>query len=904
MPELASLPRANLNIQAFQPLPVGSYFSSTPPPAPIPNESGLYKAKGRAALVGAIGQAAAALPDQINASYQQGLNQQTGNAVRTAYTDALAGNPRAGQSLGDFQANTSGQVTFKPEKPDSDAEKALLLLRQKHIENLNKPPAPTLYDQWKSPTPSQPITPLPASEGMSGGEGATGSIGSNQQSFVSPSPQTQSPFSLASFGQDVYSGNDNQGFKVDESGNPVEVRRALPANTSGPIATPQLAGVGMDGGNITPPTEALGFAPVTQTDAPSKTEALGFAPVTQSSTGEPSQTEALGFAPVTQNEPHPLDPTVLAKAAAESAGIAPLQLSSFGQQVYSDSNNQGVMFDESGNPIEVRRALPVGNSGPIATRDSGVAQPQLSGISGAQSASTTPTGVIGRGTSYGYKGDKYGGPSAASSTTGPAGNRLDHNSMAVSPDIEKMLKDQGYKFGDMVTMNTDKGPVTRRWDDRTATDTEAAKLKLKPLRGRFDFHADANGRPSQFNDAKITAIVPKDRASVAQSAPPTDDNQPQLAGFGGYEELGNDGAAMQSRLDQIRAEGGSFVPGMQRQKIYDAAENIGQSLTNIPNSEAGAAGKGAPVPIARSVETGDGPKHVVEDPYTHVLTITGADGAQFQIRPDKPNEMIPVKAASSASVPALLRAEAVRMGVWKDGMTSEQLGKAMEDKQIETGIIPPHLLPQATALARLVTQHPTLKHYPVIREAKETVDAGLANPDAGGFGDMAIVEGFQRMVNPGATVRTQTMQQMMKSAGLGQYTDLGFLMDHFKQGDKFAPEVRQRLKKLSGDIYERATKNAAPQLKALGNIAKSYGIANPEAFVNNVMIMSPIYDAGGQVVPIDGQPSPAASAAPVPATGVPGSSHDNPISVSSESELNAAHGQWVRSPSGKIGFKK
>lgn len=258
-----------------------------------------------------------------------------------------------------------------------------------------------------------------------------------------------------------------------------------------------------------------------------------------------------------------------------------------------------------------------------------------------------------------------------------------------------------------------------------------------------------------------------------------------------------------------------------------------------------------------------------KDPITQEIRMKTPDGRKFELLPGA-NTWKEVPSMGTKPSALLLR-EAAQMGVDTDGKTNGQVAQAMEEKEKAEGIIRPSRLPVAQSLARLVIGHPALKHYPTIREAKETVDAGLANPDTGGFGDMALIEGFQRMVNPGATVRTQTMSQMLKAAGLSQYADLGFLMDHFTEGQKFNDATRKRLVKLADDIFQRQTKNVEPQLKGLRKMAKSYGITNPDDFINSVMVMAPLLSATGEATGTPGaQPEGAAAAPAAPAPAATG----------------------------------
>jgi hypothetical protein len=94
-------------------------------------------------------------------------------------------------------------------------------------------------------------------------------------------------------------------------------------------------------------------------------------------------------------------------------------------------------------------------------------------------------------TSYGYEGDPYGGPKAKATKTGAFNdNELTNKSLAVSPDVQARFKEAGINPLEPVELTLEDGTkVVRNYDDHTASDQEARKLGLKPLRGRFDFRS-------------------------------------------------------------------------------------------------------------------------------------------------------------------------------------------------------------------------------------------------------------------------------------------------------------------------------------------------------------------------------------------------------------------------------
>lgn len=182
---------------------------------------------------------------------------------------------------------------------------------------------------------------------------------------------------------------------------------------------------------------------------------------------------------------------------------------------------------------------------------------------------------------------------------------------------------------------------------------------------------------------------------------------------------------------------------------------------------------------------------------------------------------------------AHVREAAVNMGVYKEGDSEEALMKKMEDKQLQTGEIPERLRPTADKMAAGIVHDPILGPYAKQKAAYDTMKSGLEDSE-GGFSDMALIEGFQRIVNPGAVVRQATMNNMLHAAGLGQYGSWDFLVNKLQSGDKLSAENRQKLMRLADTEYTKATKSANRALAGLRTRARMEGIENPE-FVNNLV---------------------------------------------------------------------
>jgi hypothetical protein len=102
------------------------------------------------------------------------------------------------------------------------------------------------------------------------------------------------------------------------------------------------------------------------------------------------------------------------------------------------------------------------------------------------SATSKPVGKV---TYYNFPGDPYS-DSDSRNLIGAWNNKLDKDSLAISPDIERKFKAAGIGKGDAVELTlADGSTVTRFFHDRTMQDEQAIRKFGKPLRGRFDFHA-------------------------------------------------------------------------------------------------------------------------------------------------------------------------------------------------------------------------------------------------------------------------------------------------------------------------------------------------------------------------------------------------------------------------------
>jgi hypothetical protein len=94
-----------------------------------------------------------------------------------------------------------------------------------------------------------------------------------------------------------------------------------------------------------------------------------------------------------------------------------------------------------------------------------------------------------------------------------------------------------------------------------------------------------------------------------------------------------------------------------------------------------------------------------------------------------------------------------------------------------------------------------------------------------GPGDIALITGFMKMLDPGSVVRETEFATARDTAGL--YTRLENSLKKAESGQFLQPSQRQEFVNLANQYYESAQKKADDDKKALGVVVKNYRL-NPE----------------------------------------------------------------------------
>lgn len=160
--------------------------------------------------------------------------------------------------------------------------------------------------------------------------------------------------------------------------------------------------------------------------------------------------------------------------------------------------------------------------------------------------------------------------------------------------------------------------------------------------------------------------------------------------------------------------------------------------------------------------------------------------------------------------------------------TTSKLGKETQKIALEleglkaTGGVDPAKNFEAEEKLRKEFQTRT-KNY---QEVNQTYQTLKASADAKtGPGDIALITGFMKMLDPGSVVRETEFATARDTAGL--YTRLENSLKKAENGQFLQPSQRQEFINLANEYYKSAQKKAGEDKKALGVVVKNYRL-NPE----------------------------------------------------------------------------
>ena len=115
------------------------------------------------------------------------------------------------------------------------------------------------------------------------------------------------------------------------------------------------------------------------------------------------------------------------------------------------------------------------------------------------------------------------------------------------------------------------------------------------------------------------------------------------------------------------------------------------------------------------------------------------------------------------------------------------------------------------------------KTYQEVNQTYQTLKA--SSNAKSGPGDIALITGFMKMLDPGSVVRETEFATARDTAGL--YTRLENSLQKANNGEFLKPAQRDEFVKLANEYYKAAQKKADEDKRALGVVVKNYKL-NPE----------------------------------------------------------------------------
>ena len=112
---------------------------------------------------------------------------------------------------------------------------------------------------------------------------------------------------------------------------------------------------------------------------------------------------------------------------------------------------------------------------------------------------------------------------------------------------------------------------------------------------------------------------------------------------------------------------------------------------------------------------------------------------------------------------------------------------------------------QALQMSNSLKSHPAYTDMLDIQTGLQGVITGLSAQN--GFGDITAINAFQRMVDPGATVRSEDVVLLQTGSGLVDKILSDYPIEKLREGDKLPQAVRDRMKQVALELYERRSGN-------------------------------------------------------------------------------------------------
>lgn len=133
------------------------------------------------------------------------------------------------------------------------------------------------------------------------------------------------------------------------------------------------------------------------------------------------------------------------------------------------------------------------------------------------------------------------------------------------------------------------------------------------------------------------------------------------------------------------------------------------------------------------------------------------------------------------------------------------LGREQPAPPPPDGTLNPRQLSQTIQLSNSLKAHPAYTDMSDIATGLQGVTVGLSQEN--GFGDITAINAFQRMIDPGATVREGDVHLIRSASSWIDSVLSSYPLDRLRKGDKLPAPVRERMKKTARELYKVRSRN-------------------------------------------------------------------------------------------------
>jgi hypothetical protein len=164
--------------------------------------------------------------------------------------------------------------------------------------------------------------------------------------------------------------------------------------------------------------------------------------------------------------------------------------------------------------------------------------------------------------------------------------------------------------------------------------------------------------------------------------------------------------------------------------------------------------------------------------------------------------------------------------------TDKELGRSLyyveqpeiNDKYVAPGTAPKLSADQAKLVLAMqgdIEKTPTYSKALIFRDSKNTIFTSLAQEN--GFADIAAINSFQRLIDPGVSVREGDVALINSAIAFLSKYNPEFIKDRFAKGDKLPKQDRENMRQLTNGLVrialENANKESIPRIRKVASDA-------------------------------------------------------------------------------------